>query len=88
MTKDEIIDKTLTNAQKYGSQCVNHDQIRTMMESYAKQQAIAFGEWVDVNAVRNGYHEWTVGCGDSKKKYTSEQLYNQFIESQNNNTDG
>lgn len=64
-----------------GGRATSH--IEKAMDEYAKQQAIAFGEWVDVNAVRNGFHNWTVGCGESKKEYTSEQLYNQFIEQQN-----
>lgn len=63
--------------------CIDYAVQRYVDEYAAKQQVIAFGEWVDVNAVRNGFHSWTVGCGESKKDYTSEQLYNQFIEQQN-----
>ena len=80
MTKEGILDK-----REAGNDAgvYSDPQIYIAMDEYAKQQAIAFGEWVDVNAVRNGFHVWTVGCGESKKDYTSEQLYNKFIEQQN-----
>ena len=91
MTKEEIAkthvpcrcDVVYTSRGLSGPDCPYHSTDPEMaMEEYAKQQAIAFGEWVDVNAVRNGFHEWTIGCGDLKKTYTSDQLYLQFIEQQ------
>ena len=82
MSKDEIL-RNRVGLIPYLSLDKSLGQIYIAMDEYAKQQAIAFGEWVDVNAVRNGFHVWTVGCGESKKDYTSEQLYNKFIEQQN-----
>lgn len=82
MTKENITDDLREYMIDYGDM-LSLDNAHRAMDEYAKQKAIAFGEWVDVNAVRNGFHKWTVGCGELKKDYTSEQLYNQFIEQQN-----
>ena len=59
---------------------LNINMVQDSMNAHAKRIAIAYGEWQDVNAVRNGFHEWTVGCGASKKSYTSDQLFDYFIE--------
>ena len=45
--------------------------ISNLMNNYA--------EWVDVNAVRNGSHEWTMGCGMQTKHFTSEELFSEYI---------
>lgn len=55
-----------------------YDIVKGAMEKTTKRIAIMYGEYVDANAVRNGYHEWTVGCGSSKQHYTSEELYDKF----------
>lgn len=40
-----------------------------------KEIAIKFAEWVDTKAVRNGFHEWTIGAGNEKKHFTSQELF-------------
>lgn len=57
-----------------------YEVVKQAMDQHAMNIAIAYGEWVDANAVRNGHHEWTVGCGHAKKSFTSEQLYKKFIQ--------
>ena len=45
------------------------------LHDHDREVAIPFAEWVDINAVRNGPHKWTIGCGNEMKTYTSEQLW-------------
>jgi hypothetical protein len=90
MTKEQIIDSFLDDAQRHGSKSITWDQIKGMMEEYAKQQAIAFGIWIHKegwvqssdNLVTDNlwYHE------DNDETYlTTQQLHDLFIEHQKQN---
>lgn len=72
-SKEQGIDEIQEDARYYGR----------VMIVYAQSQAITFAEWMDNKAVRNGFHEWTVGVGNATKRYTSEELYDLFLQSQN-----
>lgn len=57
----------------------------TAMDEYAHQQAIAFAEWgfKDDNPFVEGSNgRWIQQCGNSTS-WSTEELYNQFIEQQN-----
>jgi hypothetical protein len=81
MTKEEILKKERKDLLR-----PDHKSILAAMDEYAKQQAIAFANHLHLNyqphPEENNWHDHHT---DPKGyiKYTSEQLYNQFIESQN-----
>lgn len=84
-TKEKILEEhCLGNGQFMDESRIDGytENVYSAMDEYAKQQSIAFQEWADTCAVRNGFHEWTVGCGNAKKKYTSDELYSLFLENQ------
>lgn len=87
MTKDKILDWALMQDGGVG-------HVSKAMDEYAKQQAIAFDEWRIQNiwfSFEQGhyYHTFEHGTSMSEMTYnkhyvkTREQLYDQFIESQN-----
>lgn len=41
-------------------------------------RTLAFAEWMDINCVRAGEHEWVCRLDGFLKKYTTENLYNIF----------
>lgn len=48
------------------------------LHNHDKEVAIAFGEWVDTNAVRCGQLNWTVGAGYETKYFTSDELFEYY----------
>lgn len=82
MTKEEILEHWFPTPE--GAQETQH--ILKAMSDYAKQQAIAYCSWY--NSI--GYLPKVKSADDHKpgESYikSHEELYNQFIESQNNNT--
>lgn len=61
------------------------DAIGKCMDEYAQQEAIEFLKWADNKAVRNGHDDWTVGVGSSIKHFTSEELFNLYLQSKQSN---
>lgn len=37
-------------------------------------------EWVDATAVRSGQHRWSIGAGNDTKYYTSQALFERYLE--------
>jgi len=58
------------------------DNIELLAAEHASQQAIAFHEWADTIAVRNGINEWTVGSGINTKRHSTISLYQLFVQYQ------
>lgn len=80
MTKKEILNKHIVSPEYLDDNIVDgyRTSVENAMDEYAKEKAIAFGEWVDINAIRNGEHEWKYSGDNYTKKYTTEQLYEIF----------
>lgn len=79
-TKKEILQE---NHCSFGMHQINdEDDVLKAMDEYAKQQAIAFHDWIDTECV-----QWYDPAIPKKDRvlYTTTELYTQFIESQNNN---
>jgi hypothetical protein len=45
------------------------------LDEYAKQEAIGFNLFMEINAVRNGEDEWKYKGDNFKQQYTTDQLY-------------
>lgn len=45
-----------------------------------KDRAMAFAEWIDVNAVRTNEHEWTWRGDNFKDRYTTSVLWDIFTQ--------
>jgi len=41
--------------------------------------ALEFVEWVNLVAVRQWEHRWTIGSGNMKKEYTTKELFDLFL---------
>lgn len=91
MTKESILDPHL----KYAWECdqaspvIPYSEAEKAMDEYAKQQAIAFADWIKENrwCYQEHLHEpsnWRYfNCQTEEDKYAStEQLHSQFIEQQ------
>jgi hypothetical protein len=79
-TKEELIHEMFSA----GTGSYNPEDIGSLMESYAKQQSISFDKW----KIEKGYHKYIYDKWHNNYPtigYTTEELYAQFIESQNNN---
>ena len=92
MTQDEIIDKAEgDDISEYPHYALNDFQRRTAMEAmdmWAKQQALLFNEWMEDNNFMKHRGMYYNRTNDGKRwedipQYTRNQLYAQFIESQN-----
>jgi len=54
------------------------------MDEYAKQQSIGFFDWANKNYIQcEVTNEWKEAARASQFRYSTKELYNQFIESQN-----
>lgn len=93
MTKEDILSKTM-GVIPLSRIIKHHESIFYAMDEYARQQAVAFDEWRIKNrwfSFDQGhyYHTFEQGTSMSEGAYlkhyvkTREQLYDQFIESQN-----
>ena len=84
MTKNEIIEEHLP-LHRY-QDWYHKDDIEKMMDIWAKNQSVAFGEWIIKNAhLDKEKNQWFV-FHDNKWNFdvkSTDQLYAQFIESQN-----
>lgn len=93
MTKEDVLIKCkVTNPNGSGHLLEDTpngqmSSIKSAMEEYAqlyaKQQAIAFSILLSDNECFRLYGTDAWECGSDKKQYSIEQLYNQFIEQQN-----
>ncbi len=87
MTKEEILDKSITYAFECddASMVIPYGAAEKAMDEYAKQQAIAFDEWKVSNKYRASLNMFgeLVYEDDSDHCYGTQELYNQFIEQQN-----
>jgi hypothetical protein len=86
MTKEEIIKRYEPHPNK-----AEISVIGKMMDEYAKQQAIAFSDWQNegcylYNTNPTGWCRLNENLETEYVCETTEQLYNQFIESQNKHT--
>lgn len=61
--------------------CIDY-AVQRFVDEYAKQQGSAFVRWMDVDAIRNGENLWQWRGDNFRVDYTTEQLYNKFIEQQ------
>ena len=67
-------------AKAFGQEGLGYDDLKWSIEDFqnaVKEQAVdpvAYSEWADLHAVRNGRHNWTVGTGNDKKHFTSDEL--------------
>ncbi len=56
------------------------------MDSWSKQQAIAFAEWTQKNFYEQDdeglWYKWANRSRESDQSYTTEELYNLFLQSQ------
>lgn len=77
-SKEDIVE---IHVQKtaYGTPIVELEDALSAMDDYAKEVSMNFGKWVDMNAVRNGVDAWTVGSGKETQQYTTEQLFDKFM---------
>lgn len=49
------------------------------VEEFAKVRAIGFAKYMNAVAVKNGIDEWTTGSGMQLQRFTSAELYEQFL---------
>lgn len=84
MTKEEIIGKgkEAWDFSHDRTVVVDRDDALAAMDEYAKQQGSAFVRWMDVDAIRNGENLWQWRGDNFRVDYTTEQLYDKFIEQQ------
>ena len=87
MTKEEVLNTIPPqDAQKHDiTPMYTTRETHLAMDEYAKQQAIEFAEWgfKDDNPFVEGSNgRWIQQCGNSSS-WSTEDLYNKFIESQN-----
>lgn len=98
MTKEEIINKyafverresDFGQAPAYDFKYLAYGNAEKAMDEYAKQQAIAFAEWAfkdDNPFVEGSNGRWIQQSGNSSS-WSTEELYNIFIEQQNKDND-
>jgi len=83
MTKEDLLEKV---KYRFGTKHMElfDEIIKSLMDEYAKQQAIAFNNWfMKLNVDDLGYY--IVEGSDLVKQYiTREQAYDKFIEQQQN----
>jgi hypothetical protein len=80
-TKEQILTRFDSSISYYYTRIVTPlEYAHEAMDAFAEQQSIAFAEWMDTTAVRNGPHEWTVGDGNETERYTTAGLYKAFME--------
>lgn len=54
---------------------------KAMLE-YAEQQSTSFSEWMDIDCIRDGEHEWRYRGDNFSKQRTTKQLYAIFKKEQ------
>lgn len=57
--------------------------VQESMDAHAKRIAIAFVKWMDLDAVINGPDTWQWRGDNFRISYTTDQLFDKFIESIN-----
>ncbi len=79
MTKEEIVD----NIVRDWATPITRPDAYEAMDEFAKQQCIVFGDYLNRN-----YELWGVEWSSHQtgRTYSTQEVYAQFIESQNNNT--
>lgn len=82
MTKEEILEDK--NGFFYLEDTVYHeDGVKEAMDEFAKQEAIAFGIWINENGYRihdRIFNTWE-NDNDIEVEFTTEQLYTLFLQS-------
>lgn len=67
------------NYQPQGMDIPNKHKLASDIMNYAKQEAIEFAKFVNLNTIRNGDDEWRTRFDNYKKDMNTDQLYNLFI---------
>lgn len=87
MTKDEVIaSMAIVTINKDDAIYLSLPSTRAVMDEYAKQQAIAFSEWIGKEGYFTMYNEksrWRTVKAKYTCSWTTEELFNKFIEQQN-----
>lgn len=74
MTKEEILH---AQASDFEDGRLTYLQVAALnaMDTYARQEAIAFSLWMNDNSCREGVNEWTCRFTKWKEKHTMDALY-------------
>lgn len=84
MTKEEIIRQYEPHPNK-----AEVSVIGKMMDEYAKQQILAFSAWTDEEGLYQcGDNIWKTLKPECNTEWNHEEIYNQFIEQQQNKDNG
>lgn len=79
LSKEQVLENAHPDNSYATPPSANYQTVYKAMDLYAQQVAIAFAEWVDLNAIRQGPNEWTHKGDNWRKKRTTEEIFDLFI---------